>query len=227
MGLKERLSQFIEYKGIARSTFERESGLSNGYTRNIKENLGSAKLEGILKAYPEMSRVWLLTGEGDMLRAAESDAVFIGRAQKALTENTVSVRFFEVTPTATFQEFCSGASEEPTLIEIIPKPDEAIDESFCVFEVSGDSMAPQIHSHSRVLCQEVPPTRWHTLKNSVVAIAYANEFVIKRISVNRLQSEDWLELSSDNPDYPAKEKVPFADIRCIFQAKRIISSDII
>jgi hypothetical protein len=67
MALKERINQFIDYKKISRSEFERRCGLSNGYTRNIKENLGSQKANDILNAYPEINRVWLLTGEGQML----------------------------------------------------------------------------------------------------------------------------------------------------------------
>lgn len=73
MTLKERITKFIEYKGIPRSTFEQMSGLSNAYTRNIKDNVGATKLEGILKAFPELNRVWLLTGEGEMLRQDKID----------------------------------------------------------------------------------------------------------------------------------------------------------
>lgn len=73
MGLKDRLLEFIEYKGLNRAAFEKSCGLSNGYTRNIKDNLGTKKLEDILRVYPDLNRVWLLTGEGPMLK--DSDEV--------------------------------------------------------------------------------------------------------------------------------------------------------
>lgn len=69
MTIKERIEVFIAYKGIRRSTFEKLCGFSNGYTRNLKENPSAAKLESILNAYPDLNRVWLLSGEGEMLKS--------------------------------------------------------------------------------------------------------------------------------------------------------------
>lgn len=162
-----------------------------------------------------------------MLKSAESNAQFVGSATDAITENTMPVRFFEVTPTATFQEFCSGVAETHTSIDIVPFRGEVLDDSYCVFEIHGESMAPQIQPHARVLCQEIPPSRWHTLVDCVIVIAYADRFVIKRVAANNLQTGNYLELASDNPDYPQHEVAQLCDIRSIFRARRIISSQII
>ena len=75
MTIKERIEMFIEHQGIRRSVFERACGFSNGYTRNLKENPSASKIEDILMAYPELNRVWLLSGEGEMLK---SETVNIG-----------------------------------------------------------------------------------------------------------------------------------------------------
>ena len=61
--VKERLLTFIAYKELSVSAFEKACGLSNGYIRNFKGNLGGAKLEDILNAFPELSRDWLLFGK--------------------------------------------------------------------------------------------------------------------------------------------------------------------
>ena len=45
--VKNRLSAFIEYKGLTNASFEKKCGLSNGYIRNFKGNLGVKKLEDI------------------------------------------------------------------------------------------------------------------------------------------------------------------------------------
>lgn len=227
MSVKQRIKDVIAHIGIPQKEFEKRIGVSNGYVNSISKSIGAEPLKGIIREFPTINEDWILYGEGNMLKPKEGNVAFLGVARNAMGEGTVPVRFFEVTPTATFQEFCAGESESPTSIEILPVGGEALDESFCVFEIRGDSMAPQINDYARVLCQEVPPTKWHTLNKCVVVIAYADKFVIKRITANRLQSEDWLELASDNPDYPSKEKVPFAEIRCIFQAKRIVSSMIV
>lgn len=223
--VKERLKEFIKSQGLKVRSFEVSIGAANGYVNSIVNTIGPKYLRSILELYPSLNREWLLYNEGVMLKE-ESNAALIGIPSKAIAEETVPVRFFEVTPTATFQEFCAGEEELPSIINIIPLAHEHLDESYCVFEVHGESMAPQIQPRARVLCQEVAPSKWHTLHDCVVIIAYADRFVIKRVVANHLNSENYLILASDNPDYPSRETVQLADIRALFRALRIISSDI-
>lgn len=227
MSLKSRLLEFIKYKDITVQKFEQIVGLSNAAVAKMGDNTRKSTIDKISNKFPELNRVWLLTGEGSMLGAIEPNAELIGVAHKAIMEDTIPVRFFEVNPTATFQDFCSGDDEVPTSINIIPARGEVLNESYCVFQITGESMAPQIQPHARVLCNEVPPTKWHSLKDCIVVIAYADKFVIKRIVANRLSTENYLILASDNPDYPARETVQLSDIRAIFRAQRIISSQIL
>lgn len=65
--VKERLLLFIKYNGLSNLAFEKACGLSNGYIRNFKGNLGNDKLANILSAFPKLSKEWLLYGEGEML----------------------------------------------------------------------------------------------------------------------------------------------------------------
>ncbi len=68
MNVKDRIIAFIEAKKIAVSTFESRARLSNGYVKNLKGSPSAIKLEDILTAYQDLNRVWLLTGEGEMLK---------------------------------------------------------------------------------------------------------------------------------------------------------------
>ena len=73
----DRIKQFIDHKGIAVSAFERSIGMSNAsFGKSLKNGgaIGTDKLENFLKIYPEVSPVWLLTGEGEMLKQNEIDA---------------------------------------------------------------------------------------------------------------------------------------------------------
>ena len=61
--------------GISKLAFEKVCGLSNGYLRNFKGNLGEDKLSNILTAFPELNKDWLLYGEGSMLNTEQPKLV--------------------------------------------------------------------------------------------------------------------------------------------------------
>lgn len=67
----QRIKQYIDFKSIRVSAFEREIGMSNGsFASQLKNNktIGVDKLENILKKYPDINVEWLLTGNGNMLK---------------------------------------------------------------------------------------------------------------------------------------------------------------
>lgn len=66
--MKERILEFISYKGISKGEFEKACGFSNGYINAMRKGLGAEKVEKVLTIFPELSRIWLMTGEGSMLR---------------------------------------------------------------------------------------------------------------------------------------------------------------
>lgn len=67
MTLGERIQAFISYKGMTPHKFETMCGLTNGYVRSIKDEIGSQKLLKILTIFPELSATWLLFETGPML----------------------------------------------------------------------------------------------------------------------------------------------------------------
>lgn len=70
----DRLMQFIKYVGLSARQFDLSIGASNGYTLRMKKNnasIGSDVIENILRVYPQLNVVWLITGEGDMLKKPE------------------------------------------------------------------------------------------------------------------------------------------------------------
>lgn len=66
----DRLMQFIEFAGLSARQFDLSIGASNGYTLRMKKNhasIGSDVIESIIKTYPQLNLIWLMTGEGEML----------------------------------------------------------------------------------------------------------------------------------------------------------------
>ena len=73
MTIKERLSYYLERKGINIFTMEKECGLSNGSFKK-KSEMRQENIEKVLRAYADLSRNWLMFGEGEMLVAASGDS---------------------------------------------------------------------------------------------------------------------------------------------------------
>lgn len=68
MTLKERVETYCKHAKIRISAFERRASLSNGYFNQVKKEPSPSKLSNIEEAFPDLDLVWLLTGEGSMLK---------------------------------------------------------------------------------------------------------------------------------------------------------------
>lgn len=90
MSIKERVSEYCNYKNIAISKFESLSGISNGYFNNIKKRPSDEKIEKIHRAFPDLNTGWLMTGEGEMLKNIHQTANGDGNMQVAGNGNTVT-----------------------------------------------------------------------------------------------------------------------------------------
>ena len=69
----ERIEIFMHFKKISPHAFEQKIDLSNGYFSKQLKNLGSVGSDILIKiylAYPELDILWILTGEGQMLKQA-------------------------------------------------------------------------------------------------------------------------------------------------------------
>ena len=69
MTLKERVKVYCKSRAVTISRFEKESGLSNGYFNRVHHRPSQDKLDNIKTAFPDLNTEWLLTGEGQMLKA--------------------------------------------------------------------------------------------------------------------------------------------------------------
>ncbi len=68
--IKERVLQIAEYKGFSKEKFFKKIGMTYGNFKGSakKTPLNSDAVAKILTNFPEINPLWLLTGEGEMLK---------------------------------------------------------------------------------------------------------------------------------------------------------------
>lgn len=159
---------------------------------------------------------------------AESNARMVGEVFSARQrdDDVIMVDYVPISATATFiDSLAYGRDADLDKYPIVPMSNERNDvDSLRIFEVDGDSMFPTIASGSLILAKEIPECSWHYAEGVVVAV-FSEYVVVKRIARNCLLTENYIILKSDNEDY-GEMTVALVDIRGLYKAKRIISSEI-
>ena len=70
MEIKDRIDEFISFKGLSDKTFESKIGISNGLWRKAK-SLSEDVLIKVIEHFPEINEVWLLRGYGNMIKTPD------------------------------------------------------------------------------------------------------------------------------------------------------------
>ena len=70
--LKEKIFQYLEFKGITKSDFYKKTGITSG-TLSHSSGLGEENLLKIFLTYKEISLEWMFRGEGQMIRGVQEN----------------------------------------------------------------------------------------------------------------------------------------------------------
>lgn len=141
--IKQRLVEFIEHERIPYSRFEKKCGLPNAYVKSLKSTPGNDKIERILEEYPKLNRIWLLTGEGEMLSTDSSAAPVISYED--------GVPYYDEDFKLGFDIMCSPSAENPDYLIKMPGYERAT--LWC--NASGHSMEPEISNGDIIALQRI------------------------------------------------------------------------
>lgn len=197
----ERLKEYIDYRGISVAAFERSIGMANasfGKSLKNKGAIGTDKLEKILSIYSEISPVWLMTGEGNMLNTPNTPPINKRPTELATYAPEGSQEGIPLIPLSAM----AGAFTEDTQVMeyeceryVIP----AFKGADFLIQVKGDSMQPTYYSGDLVACQRIPLGDLFFQWNKTYVLDTAQGPLIKRIRQG--SDNDHILIVSDNPAY--------------------------
>lgn len=186
---KDRILQFIDYKGVSKNKFYIETGISNGIL-DKKSGLSMDTIEKFYSTYPEINPEWLLTGEGNMLKEHNNLPI----AVKTYNPD-------EGIPLIPTEAMGGVASGEVSVLEldceryVIPMFKGA---DFLI-PVKGSSMIPKYNSGDIVACKKVPMQDIFFQWNKVYVLDTNQGAIIKRVA--KSEEKYCIKIVSENPNY--------------------------
>lgn len=217
MGLQERIRQFIRHLGLTVSEFEGKVGLSNGSVSKMGDGTRRKTIDKISNSFPELSKVWLLTGEGEML-ASEAPEV-----EQTIQDNEDSEgKLIPLLPLSAEGGSLDGFDNLGVSLpdcEVIYSP---IRDADMAITVSGKSMEPNYPEGCRVVVKRI---------NHALFIEWGREYVLDTINGIVLKTlepsddADFIRCISLNPDQRryAPFEVPKESIRGVYRVHLMMS----
>lgn len=157
----ERFDKYMKHKGLNDNQVTVECKLSQGLlgqARKGKSDLGAKAIDKILNTYQDLSKVWLMTGEGDMLSSTSSAKPQQSKkAERVTDDEAYKVPLVPVSALAgSLNDFSLSVKRDDceTVISPIKDIDMAI-------KISGDSMKPNTRQTAR--CSSRRSTNGHSL----------------------------------------------------------------
>ena len=199
--VRERLIKFYESKGLTKKAFEKKCSLSNGYMDKLRNCPSPQKLESIYLSFPELNRIWLLTGEGEMLVSNTQQEPKKEDSEK--TENDLVLVIPSRAMGGTLADFANSVHEYDCEKAVSP-----IKGADYIITVTGYSMEPEYPNGSKVVIKKINERAFIDWGRTYV-LDTCNGAVIKRIMPG--STPECVRCVSVNPDYPDFE-VLFSDM---------------
>lgn len=215
---KERLSDYLAYKGISKSEFGRTIGVSAAYISSMRKSIQPDKLRRIIESYPDLNTSWLLTGEGSMLvenSPSELNQTPSEVEKTSSEEKTMQIPLLPISAQGgSLNDFVT--SVDVTECEMIISPIKGADYAITV---SGESMSPEYPSGSQVLIKKINERAFIDW-GRVYVLDTCNGTVVKRLFP--AETPGSVLCKSINPEYPPFE-VSLEDVYGVYRVLMCMS----
>ena len=198
----DRIKEYIDFKGIPVSRFEKSIGMSNAsFGKSLKSGgaIGTDKLENILTTYTDLSAEWLLTGEGRMLRGGNKDdkkelPLLPFDAVAGFMANNIPDSFAFSEETYSVPEFTARGAD------------------FAI-RVCGDSMQPKYNNGDILACRKIDEMTFFQW-GKVYVMDTRQGALVKKVFPDNNNPDNILCVSENKEDFPPFT-LPKAEIRSI------------
>lgn len=212
--VKDRIRQFIKYKGLRMKDFESACDLSSGYVTSMRKGFGDEKLSNVLTAYPDLNRDWLLYGEGKMIRDSLEDPPQVVH----VNQNMNGILVYDIDATCGKQSRDMDFTDD-IVIGSIDLPN--ISRDCKIIRANGDSMIPTICDGNWIAIREVYD--FDDVFYGQIYVVVTSEYrMIKYVRKYEQDEDHYFLLRSANPNYDditmRKDK-----IRKLFIVENILS----
>lgn len=188
--VKGRLLTYLKENRIPQTEFCRKLGVASTYIGVIRKSIPPEKINKIVALYPDLSRDWLLYGEGEMYARETADP------RKFLQEAGYMVPLLPVTAFAgniTAWSQSVNARECEKVISPVQGVDFAI-------RISGDSMEPEFHDGAILFIKKIDdkafiPWGHHMIVDSSNGVFFKDVYPSEK-------GKKYIEARSLNPKYP-------------------------
>ena len=215
--IKERILQFIEYKGISKYKFYQETGITRGVL-DKESGISEDNIAKFIAYSDEINLEWLLLGKGEMLKRNVNEMWSNNLTTKTTTfkeetkskENVVNLNKsttdyegIPLIPIEAMAGFGTGGvqvMDYDTQKYVVPEFTE-LNVDFMI-RGKGSSMYPKYNSGDLVACKKLVLSDIFFQWNKVYVLDTDQGALIKRIKKG---SEDNLLIVSDNPSYDPYE----------------------
>ena len=89
--MKQRVKEYLKYKGVKTIEFSATIGVSNAYISSIKKSIQPDKLTRIQECYPDLNIEWLVTGRGNMLNTPQHMSVINNGTNSGTMGNNINM----------------------------------------------------------------------------------------------------------------------------------------
>lgn len=149
---KDRLLEFLRYKGMGQQKFENSIGMSNGWVNKVGNSIREISLRKIKEVYPELNIAWLISGAGNML-TGDSEGTLETPGDNETSEE-ITAKLVPLLPIAaqggSLNDFVVSVKESDC--ENVVSPIRGAD---FAMPISGDSMAPEYPNGSQIFIKRI------------------------------------------------------------------------